>query len=86
MRTDMLASGERDRVAVAMGIVPLTTPINCISIFTHGKHPVHRVSAQYSKKQGVMEERPRALAQENTVYALYRNACAHTWLDIEICL
>ena len=58
MYADALASSEQDRVAVVIVIVPLTTPTNCVSIFIHGKHPAHRVSAQYSEKQGVMEERP----------------------------
>ena len=49
MGADALASGEQDRVAVASVILPLTTPTNCVSI-------LHMVSAQYSEKQGVMEE------------------------------
>ena len=50
MRADALASGKRDRVAVVIMIVPLTTPTNSVLI-------LHMASAQYSEKQGVMEER-----------------------------
>ena len=37
------------------------------SIFTHGKHPVHQVSALYTENREVMVQRPWALAWETTV-------------------
>ena len=43
-----------------------------ISICTHGKRPVSRVSAQYTENLGAMVERPWALTRDTTVilYAL----------------
>ena len=38
-----------------------------ISIFTHGKRPVSRVSAQYTENLGVMVECPWALTRDTTV-------------------
>ena len=42
-----------------------------ISIFTHGKRSVSRVSAQYTENLGVMVERPWALTRDTTVLTLY---------------
>ena len=50
-----------------------------ISIFTQGKRPVSRVSAQYTENRG---ERPWALTRETTVSVEYFCMRYHAWVTL----